>query len=264
MGLLRLLIVFLFFCLSLYAKINIAVSIEPENFLIKNIAKQKANVFVIVPKGASPHTYEPKPSTILSIQKADLYFAIGVEFEKNWLNRFFDKNNYSKIIHLDKNITKINNNPHIWLNINNLLKMSKIVYQALVLKDSANKNFYEKNFQYFQSYLKKCKKSLKEQLKYKKNKVFMVFHPAFTYFANEFGLKQIAIQVDGKDPSLKDILKIIKSAKENKIKTIITSPEFSDKAAKIIAKEINAKVVKISPLDENICGILNKIVQSLE
>ena len=248
---------------TLYATINISLSISPELFVVKSIGKDKIECNVIVPKGASPHTYKPKPKQMVKLQDAKIYFAIGVEFENVWLEKFKSQNPNLKIVHLDKDIKKINKNPHIWLSIKNLKTMAKEVYNSLILIDSKNSDFYKKNYENFLKKLTDCSQDIKDILSKKKSKTFMTFHPAFTYFADEFSLTQIPIEIDGKEPSLKELLKVIKKAKESGIKTIITSPEFSDKSAKIIANELDATIVKISPLNPNICQTLKQIANSL-
>jgi len=245
------------------AKILVSVSILPEKGIVEAIAKQKADIQVVVPKGASPHTFEPSPTTMIKLQKSAVYFAIGVELEKTWLEKFKSQNKNLLVVDLSKDIKLINNNPHIWLSVENLKLFAKKVYETFEKLDKQNQAFYEKNYHKYIKKLDSCKKDLTQQINTKSSKVFMTFHPAFTYFANEFNLTQIAIEINGKEPSLKEILKVIKKAKQLHIKTIIASPEFSDKSAKIIANELDAKVIKISPLDLDICKTMKKIVNSL-
>jgi zinc transport system substrate-binding protein len=252
------------FISSLFAKVEVVASIEPESFLLNSIGKDMINITTIVPKGASPHTYKPKPKQMVKLQDAKIYFAIGVEFENVWLEKFKSQNPNLKIVHLDKDIKKINKNPHIWLSIKNLKAMAKEVYNSLIMIDRKNSDFYKKNYENFLKKLTDCNQDIKDILSKKQNKTFMTFHPAFTYFAKEFNLTQIPIEIDGKEPSLKELLKVMKKAKKSGIKTIITSPEFSDKSAKIIANELKANVIKISPLNPNICQTLKQIVNSLK
>jgi len=247
-----------------YAKVDISVSITPQAKMVKSIAGDLANITVVVPKGASPHNYAPTPSKMLKIEKSKIYFAIGVEFEKIWLEKFKNQNKDLLIVDLSKEIKKTNENPHIWLSLDNLEKMAFKVYKTLSSFDPDHKDIYEKNYLKYISKIKECKNDLKKSIKERKSRVFMIFHPAFTYFANEFNLTQLPIEIDGKEPTLKELIKVMKKAKKEHIKTIVTSPEFSDKAAKTIAKEIDAKVVKISPLNPDICDSLKSIVENLQ
>ena len=258
------LITILLFSTLAFAGIDVVVSITPEVSMVKAIGGDKTDVKVMVPRGASPHTYAPKPKDMIKLSSAKLYFSIGVEFEKSWLKKFKKQNPDMKIVNLSDDIKKINNNPHIWLSFDNLEFMAKKVYKNLVDIDKKNRDFYEKNLNDYLQSLKKCKNNITETLKNKKNKKFMTFHPAFTYFANEFNLTQISIEVDGKEPGLRELLKVIKEAKKDNIKTIIASPEFSDKSAKVIATEVGASVIKISPLNPDICNTIKLITNSLK
>jgi len=247
----------------LSAKVHIAVSISPEVSLVKNIAGDKVEILTVVPRGASPHNYSPSPSLMTKLQKVDIYFGIGVEFEKIWLKRFHDQNPNLQVIDLSKDIKIINNNPHIWLSTENLKTMAQKVYTTLLEVDPANKEIYTKNLKNYIQALKTCKENLEKKISLKKSKTFMTFHPAFTYFAKEFNLTQLPIEVNGQEPSLKELIKVINKARKNNIHTIITSPEFSDKSAKIIASELDANIVKISPLNPNICETLQSIADNL-
>jgi zinc transport system substrate-binding protein len=251
------------FLSSLFAKVEVIASIEPEGFLLNFIGRDMIDITTIVPNGVSPHTYKPKPKQMVKLQDAKIYFAIGVEFEKVWLEKFKSQNHSLKIIKLDEDIKKINKNSHIWLSIENLKIMAKKVYNSLVLIDNENGDFYKKNYESLLEKLTDCGHNINNILSKKKSKTFMTFHPAFTYFADEFNLTQISIEMDGKEPNLKKLLKIIKKAKKSCIRTIITSPEFSDKLAKIIANELDATIIKISPLNPNICQTLKEVANSL-
>jgi len=260
----------LFFTISLFSKLNIALSIPPQEFILKKLAP-KINYFTLVTPGNSPHTYEPKPSQMLKLSNANIYFTIGVEFENVWLNKFKAQNKNLIVIKTDKNITKIpmaNNNakkldPHIWLNTNNLKIIANNMANALIKYDSKNSATYKQNLQKFLNECDNLKKEINKKLSGLKNRKFLVFHPAWGYFAKEFNLNQIAIEVEGKEPSIKELVKILKFAKQQNVKAIFTQPEFSKKSANLIAKELNIKVVALSPLSRNIFKNLLEITKVL-
>ncbi len=258
--------------MCLFGKINVAVSIAPESFLVEKIAKNLVTITTIVEPGNSPHTYEPKPSQMKELAKAKLYFAIGVEFEKAWLKRFEDLNKDLKIIYIDKNITKYpiesgkekgEPDPHIWLDPINLKLLAKNIFYALAKEDPSNTKKYKKNLEEFLNELDKLNETIKEKLSHLRSRKFLVFHPSWGYFAKRYNLEQIAIEVAGKEPKPRELIKIIKLAKANNIKVIIAQPEFSDKSAKIIANEISGVVIKISPISKNIIKNILKITQTI-
>ncbi|HFU77660.1 MAG TPA: zinc ABC transporter substrate-binding protein [Epsilonproteobacteria bacterium] len=256
-----------------YANTNITVSILPEQTFVKAIAGDKANISVMVKPGNSPHTYEPKPSQMSNIAKTDIYFAIGVEFEEVWLHKFANLNRDMTIVDLSKKITKIpmlehhhhdeegaqehheeheHNalDPHIWISPANVKIMAKDIYENLVKIDSKNQAYYKNNYFAFIEYINQTDTKIREILADTKSGTkFMVFHPAWGYFARDYGLTQMAIESGGKNPKPKQVMVLIREAKEEKVKAIFTEPEFSTKIANIIAKEVGVPVLKISPLN---------------
>lgn len=238
------------------------VSILPEKTFVEKIAKDLVDVTVMVQPGTSPHSYEPKASQMIAISKAQLYFSIGVEFEDAWLNRFASQNAHLKFIKLDSNIPKLQMgaehhhhnglDPHIWTSPKNVSIMAHTIYKALVALDPAHQKFYKANLNDFIEEIRQTDKKIKEKLKALPPKSkFMVFHPSWGYFAKEYNLIQIAVEVQGKKPKPKEMIAIIKEVKKEHVRVIFTQPEFSTKSAQIIAHEAHISVEKISPLNPN-------------
>jgi len=142
--------------------------------------------------------------------------------------------------------------PHVWVSPQNVKIMAKNIYEALVKTDAKNQKYYEKNYKKFIKEINQTDSKIKSILSVlPKNSKFMVFHPSWGYFAKEYHLEQLVIEVEGKEPKPKILQKIIKKAKEEKVKAIFTQREFSDKSAKVIAKELKIKVIKETPLAKN-------------
>ena len=259
-----------------YAKINAVVSILPQVTFLKAIAGDKINISFMVKAGNSPHSYEPKPNQMRDISKADIYFTIGVEFENSWINRFKNQNSNMKIVSMDKGINKIyisnhkhnhhkeRKDPHIWTSPNNVKMIARNILNSLIKIDYINKKYYTMNYNKFIENINTLDKTIKHILVRNINSKFIVFHPAWGYFANQYNLKQIAIEIDGKSPKPQDIIKLIKIAKKENISVILTAPEFSAKIATQIAKEVGVKVIKISPLNPNWLQNLLKLANSIK
>jgi len=269
----KFLIILSLFLISIFAKPIVAVSIPPQKYILDELAKDLVEPLVIVKPGNSPHTYEPKPSQMIALSKAKLYLAIGVEFEDVWLNKFKEQNPSMLIENVDKNITKISissksksgkKDPHIWLSIKNLKTIAKNTTNALIKIDNKNQDIYNKNLNSFLEKLDKTDKEIKEILKDVNPRVFLIFHPSWGYFARDYNLTQIAVEIEGKEPSPRELVKILKLATKYKVKVIFTQPEFSDKEAKLIAKELNIKVVKVTPLKENILNNMLEFAKALK
>lgn len=262
--------VFLLFSSLVLAKPIVVVSIAPEQTFVQKIAKDKADITVMVKAGDSPHSYEPKASQMVALSKADVYFSIGVDFEKAWLTRFKSQNPKLIFVNISDSIPKIamaehhhegehekehhdeGLDPHIWTSPANVKTMAETIYKTLSKIDPQNKAFYKKNLVSFMQEIENTDKQIKEILKDIQPKTkFMVFHPSWGYFAASYNLVQVPVEVEGKSPKPKEMIEIIDEAKEEKVKMIFTQPEFSDKSAKIIAKETGLSVKKISPLNSD-------------
>jgi zinc transport system substrate-binding protein len=258
------------------AKINTYVSILPQKFFVQSIAGDKVNVNVMVMPGASPATYEPKPKQMTELSEADIYFSIGVPFEKAWLTKFHSINKDMKIVPTDAGIKKrsIENHaheeeeehhdhdhdndheegeadPHIWLDPILAIDQTAIIADTLCKADSANCSFYKSNHDAFKAKALKLDSELRQITEASKSAHFMVFHPSWGYFADRYGLNQIAMELGGKEPKPSDMQKLITLAKKLKLNVIFIQPQFSKKAAELLAKETGAKIVAVNPLAEN-------------
>ncbi|MEA1916157.1 MAG: zinc ABC transporter substrate-binding protein [Campylobacterota bacterium] len=269
--------------LGLYANTNVAVSIAPQKSFVKSIGGDKVDVILMVKAGKSPHTYEPLPSQMRDISKADVYFSIGVEFESVWLKRFKSQNRSMKIVDVSTGIKKIpilsrNNHdygshdpheyerldPHVWTTPNNIKIIAQNIYDELVKLDPKNTPYYKKNLDNLLNSLTRLNSEIKEILSnVKYGTKFMVFHPSWGYFAHDFHLEQLAIEIGGKSPKPKSIIKILDIAKKESISAIFAQPEFSQKSAKIISNELGIDVILVSPLNPNYRDNLIKMATSI-
>ena len=266
----KLLSILLFSTLS-FASTSVVVSIAPLKTFVEKIGRDKINITVMVPEGSSPHSYEPKPSQMKEITQAKIYFAIEVEFEKVWLEKFKNQNQnliISDVVY-DMNQSTISDHhhddeekqckhihgeldPHIWVDPINVKHIAQNIYTTLSKVDSSNSDYYKKNLENYLKELDELDSNIKTILEdVPENATFMVFHPAWGYFAKRYNLNQIAVEVEGKEPKMKALIGLMKKAKEKKVQAIFTQPEFSDKSAKLIANNLDIKVVKASPLAED-------------
>ena len=243
-----------------FAQLNIVVSIIPQKVFVKKIGGDKVDVTVMVKNGASPHTYTPKPSQMKKLSKAKLYLSIGVEFEKVWLGKFINQNKSMLIVDtsMDINKTTLHHHneeeldPHVWVDPINVKVIAQNIYEALVKVDKTNEKYYKENLDSFIKEIDEVDQNIKDILKdTPKGTTFMVFHPAWGYFAKRYGLKQLAVEVEGKSPKMKALVKIIQKAKKERVQAIFTQPEFSDRASQTISQQLHIKVIKASTLAEN-------------
>ena len=246
-------------------KINIGTTILPYAGIIENIGKDKVNVTVLVPPGAEPHTYEPKPSQLKEISKSIAYFKVGtaIEFENLYLGKIAKLNRNMKVYDTSKGVDIIEDDPHIWNSLKNIKIISQNILNGLCEVDKKNEKFYKENYEVYIKKIEEVHKKISQELKDKAGRQFIVFHPAFGYFARDYGLTQIPVQLGESEPGPKDIKNLIKIAREKKIDIVITEPQFSSKTANIIARAINGKVISIDPLSKDVIETAKKLKEAL-
>jgi len=262
-------------------KLNAAASILPQKYFIKKIGGDRVNVSVMVLPGANPATYEPKPRQMVNLARAEIYFAIGVPFEDNWLPKFAKTSPKMKIVFTQSGITKIpmkagghrhhekpatgTKDPHVWLSPPLVMVQAKNILDALVKADPEGRIVYEANYKAFLEELKRLNMEIRRVLKTTdQNARFMVYHPSWGYFAQSYGLEQIPIELEGKKPSPRKLLQLIKDARKNGIKVIFVQPQFSEKSAETIADAIGGKVIFADPLAEDWANNLLRVAEKFK
>ncbi len=261
-------------------RLNIFVSILPQKYFVEKITGDKANISVMVLPGESPATYEPTPKQMQVLSNADLYICIGVPFENAWMEKIRNANKKMKIISkgsLGKSyegITSISSHketpqqleesekgidPHIWLSPKLVKIQVENIYNAIVELDNKNKEFYAENRKKFLTEIDELDSKIRDILQNMTIKKFIVFHPAWSHFARDYGLEQIPIEIEGKEPSAKEMKKLIELARRENMRVVFVQPQFNKKSAETIAKQINGKVVEIDPLAENWAENLLKV-----
>lgn len=274
--------------LNYVEKPRVVVTILPQEEFIEKIAGDKVSITTMVPPGASPHTYEPRPSQMKEITEAEMYAKVGsgLDFELVWMPKIIETNPNMLIIDSSKGIKLIetiadNENgehetnereharkdPHFWLSPKNVIIMVENLYEGLVKIDPDNKRFYTENKDAYIESLKELDSTIMQTFSGLKTKKFMVYHDSWDYLAYDYGLEQIPIQKEGKEPTPEGIANLIDQARENNITIIFASPEFEIQTAKTIAEEIDGSVILISPLAkdyiENLKRMSDEISKSL-
>lgn len=246
-------------------KIVVGVTILPQSDFVRNIAEDQVDIIVMTPPGADPHTYEPSPEQLRAISNAKIYFKVGsgIDFEKTWMKKLEDLNPDMVVVDGSKDIKIIDNDPHIWLSPRNAIKMVENFYDELVRIDPVNKDLYEHNKNKFIVELADLDKELRDKFNQYDNKAFLVYHPSFGYLAKEYGLAQIAVEAEGKEPTPQDIRRCIDLARELNLSYVFLEPQFPKRYAETIAKEIGGKIVYIDPLPENYIENMIKLLDML-
>ena len=274
----------LFLCIAFFTFLNaskpeITVNILPQKYFVEKIVKDKFEINVMVKPGSSPHNYEPKPSQMKSLVNSKAYFLVGDPFEQAWMDKFKQNAKNTLFVDTTKGIEKIEMeehedhdvpteeakhddhnhekhdhsglDPHVWLDPILVKTQAKNIYEAMVEIDSQNSDFYKTNYEEFIKELDALDENIKTILTPYKDKAFMVFHPSWGYFAKRYDLEQISIEIEGKEPKPNELVELIEEAKKHDIKIVFVAPQFSQKSAKTISKNINANVIAIDPISGN-------------
>ena len=262
--------VFLFFPGQVKAgsPFTVAVSIPPQAFFVKQIGGNRVKVQVLLPPGANPATYEPKAAALMALSRATLYFRIHVPFENAWIKKFCAVNRKMRVVDTTKGLNGlVKGDPHIWLSPSMVKHQAAIITRALAVTNPAGKPIYEKNLKRFGIKIDALTKEIKNRLGQLKRRTFLVYHPCWGYFAREFGLKQVAIEQDGKAPGAASLSRVIDLAKKKGILCIFAQPQFDTRSATIIARQIHGRLVLIDPMaedwDKNLRTVADRIATCL-
>ncbi|MCL7743861.1 zinc ABC transporter substrate-binding protein [Guyparkeria hydrothermalis] len=254
---------------AVQAALPVAVSIAPQAHFVEAIGGDHVEVQVMVPANAEPVTYEPTPRQMTALSGAELYFAVGVPFEKGWLPRFRDVNPAMTVIdttariqrramdvdhqheHGDRDAPSQDAlDPHVWLAPPLARLQAEAIRDALIAADPDHAADYHRGFRRLAEEINTLDQAILEALTDidPSARRFLVFHPAFGYFAASYGLEQMAIEVEGKEPGPRELARIIDEARGHGIRVIFIEPQFAQGAARTIAREIGGQVVTLDPL----------------
>jgi DHA3 family macrolide efflux protein-like MFS transporter len=242
---------------------QIMVTIEPQRYFARQVADTLFEILTMVPPGTSPESYDPTPRQMAQLARCKAYFCIGhIGFENAWLDRlkqnnpqvvFFDN---SRGIPLESGPTHAHTHahshaavdPHTWTSPRAARTIARNICEALSELDPANRLVFQHNLQKLLAEIDRTDQAVQSCLSRSSQKAFIIYHPALTYFARDYGLTQYAIETEGKEPSPEQLKQLVDRAKRESIRTVFIQQEFDRKNAEIIARETGSRLVVINPL----------------
>ena len=253
---------------------SISVSILPQKYMVEKICGEGYNVNVLIPPGSNPATCEMTTRQVTDLLKSSIYFSIGyLPYETTHIKNILEKHkeinhiNLSDNIKLEHGLEKHGDHfheggvdPHIWTSCNNAKIMCKDILDGVIATFPDNKKMFTANYNNLIKEIDKIKETADKALNNLNNKNFIIYHPALTYFAKEYGLKQIPVEYEGKSPSPVYIKDIINTALKTNTKLVLVQKQFDIEKANFIAKEIGGKVIEIDPLNPDWAGEMNKLI----
>lgn len=254
----------------------ITVSIAPYKYFVDAIADGDFSVNVMVPPGSDPHVYEPVPGQITRLRVSAGYISNGyLGFEMAWLDRFYETNPAMKKLNLGESIEPIhsehrhegehieNADPHYWVSPKCALKMALAVKNFLQELNPPAYDEYEDNYTGLSERIRELDRRCEEYFGPYEGKSFMIYHPNLAYLARDYGLKEIAVESEGKEPSPALMKELIDISKKDNITTIFVQREFDTRNARSIAGETGARLVIIDPLAEDWYASTSSIIDAL-
>ncbi|WP_305066345.1 metal ABC transporter solute-binding protein, Zn/Mn family [Methanoculleus sp.] len=239
-------------------RVVVAVTIPPEQEFVERIGGDHVRVILLVPPGADPHTYEPPPGVLAEVAEADMYAVVGsgIEFELAWQEKIAALNPDMLVVDCSSGVDLISTgeggqqrtDPHIWLSPRNAKIMVENIREGLAEVDPANAEDYRRNADAYLEELDALDAEIAGALAESGVTKVMVYHSSWAYLARDYGFVEVPIEEEGKEPSPQRIEHLITQAKEEQIRVIFASPEHSTRSAEVIADEIGATVVTVSPL----------------
>lgn len=257
---------------------TVSVTIIPQKYFVERLAGDLVSVNVLVPPGASPELYALMPSQMASLSKSAAWLGIGkIGFEEGWVDKIRDSNPKLKffdtslqadwiageeVVHGD-HVHLHGIDPHIWSAPNEVKKIVALSYEALLDVLPDHRDVLTANYEKFQAEIDSLDHELQTKFDQLPHKKFLIFHPALTYLARQYGLEQVAMEVDGKEPSPKHLKELAGMAKNENIKAIFVQKEFNMENARQMAKEIGGEVIQIDPLGEEWPAVLRDIADKM-
>jgi zinc transport system substrate-binding protein len=246
------------------------VSVLPQKAIVQALAGDALRVEAMVGKGFNPATYQPSPRQIARLSRASLYIRAGMPFEQSWLPRFRSTNPSMTVLDMRQGLKLLEDHehgqetdPHIWTDPLLVKAHARILAGELARRFPALKGRLEQNYQKLASRLDALDTELKTRLAPLRGHAFLVYHPAWSYFAHRYGLRQMAVEAHGKEPNSRSLTSLIRQARQAGIHTIIVQPQHSVATAKVLARELNAKLVPVDPLSEDIFTSLRHLARVL-
>lgn len=238
-------------------KLQVVVTIPVLADFVRNIGENIVSVNSIISGLENPHTYEPKGSDVKSLAKAGLFVQVGLGLE-TWSDKLVRNSGNPQLIQVtaSRNCAVINNNPHVWMDIDNARKMVAAITDAMTRADPVHSGEFRQNSGRYDKQLLKLDQMIKRDLSSFSGRAIITAVPAFSYFLRHYGIEEAAtiITLPGKEPSGRHIRDIITLMRKRRIKVILTVPQFSPRLPDMIAEETGAVVIEATQLPGSLPG----------
>ena len=256
----------------------LTVTLEPLRYFTESIVGDNYEVVSMVPKGSSPESYDPTPQQLVNLSKSQAYLRIGyIGFEQAWMKKLEANCPNMKVYDTSKGIDLIRDKghwhgdhfheggvePHVWNSTQNAVIIADNIYQALCELDSTHQEDYQKRLDVLNQTIRQTDANVRTLLE-NADSTFLIYHPALSYFARDYGLKQVSIEEGGKEPSPAQLKTLIETCRNENVHTIFVQQEFDQRNAQLIANELGVNIVSINPLSYDWVKEMIRIAEALK
>lgn len=255
-------------------RLGVTVSVEPHAWLAERIGGDRVTVRVLVGPGESPASYQPSDLQVTDVMRSSIYFRTGVPFERGkWLAAIHAVDDGPEVVDLREGLSlramesghlceeghdhgshagEDAMDPHLWLSPTNLIEQARLMADALVKADPDGAEIFEGNLREAVGDLVEARVEVRRILAPIAGKQIHVFHPAYGYFCDEFGLVQVAIEAEGKEPSDQELTALLTGAREDGARAIFVQEQITGRAAQAIADSLGISLVRLDPLARDV------------
>ncbi len=270
---------------SLAAPLEVFVSVLPQATFVASVGGEHVKVGALTRPGQNHETFEPTPQQVADIARADLFIGIGMPFEQAWLPRLRAANPRMRVLDAREGIDLLPldhhdhdeapghagpvptadeaGDPHLWTSPLLAARMSASIRDTLTELDPAHAEDYARNQARFAAELAALDQEIRRQLKDLPSRTFLVFHPAWGYFAQAYGLTQVPIEQGGKEPGARTLVTLIEEAKRDQIRVVFVQPQSDPRFADQIARAIGGQVIAIDPLAPDYVANLRAVARQI-
>ncbi len=231
-------------------RLSVFVTIPPQAEFVERVGGTRVQVNIMVPVGAEPHTHEPAPQQLVLLEGAHLYARVGsgIAFERAWMDRIRAVNPGMHVVDCAAGIDLVEGDPHIWLSPSLARHMADRIREGLSRIDPEHAAHYRLGYEQYAADLAELDAVIRRSLQEANIRRFMVYHPAWGYFARDYGLEQLTVEHEGKEPTAQRLARVVQAMQETRIGAVFVSPQFDQRSARALAAETGAQVLSVDPL----------------
>lgn len=248
----------------------ITVTIEPLRYFAECIAGDRFDVETMVPQGGNPETYEPSARQMMNLSHSVLYVKVGsIGFERTWMKKLEQNAPHAIIVDSSDGISMMKTengipDPHTWMSTANSLIIAENIYRALVKIDKKDSIYFKKNLENLIDSINHVDSEIRHLVRNAKTRSFLIYHPILTYYARDFGLTQIPLEEESREPSARQMHNIISRAKNERVKVFFVQKEFANRNINAVTESTGADTAEIDPLGYDWQNEMIKVARCLK